>query len=113
MRGQPTSAEGRLYGVRMSRAMTAVCLAIMLLTGRAIRSQPQSPPSFEIASVKQNTTGASNVSVGARPGGYVGTNVPLRLLIQLAYRLRPFQVVGGPGWIDSDRFDLAARAPEN
>ena len=29
-----------------------------------------------------------------------------------AYRLRPFQVIGGPGWITIDHFDINARAPE-
>jgi uncharacterized protein (TIGR03435 family) len=70
----------------------------------------QSAPAFEVASVKTNTSGAAEGSLGPRPGGYGATNVPLRIVIVRAYQLRPFQVVGGPSWIDSERFDLDARA---
>jgi uncharacterized protein (TIGR03435 family) len=34
----------------------------------------------------------------------------LRHLITLAYRVRDFQVTGGPGWIDSERFNIDAKA---
>lgn len=48
-----------------------------------------------------------------RPGGgYAGTNLTLHQLVAEAFRLRPFQVIGGPGWIKIDRFDVNARAPE-
>lgn len=48
-----------------------------------------------------------------RAGGvYVGTNLTLHQLVTEAYRLRPFQVIGGPGWIKLDRFDINAKAPE-
>jgi len=70
------------------------------------------PAAFEVASVKQNTSGDTEGSIGPRPGGYAATNIPLRLLIVRAYELRSFQVAGGPGWIDSERFDLTARAAE-
>jgi uncharacterized protein (TIGR03435 family) len=69
-------------------------------------------PTFEVASVKRNTSGTATVSVGPRPGGYEATNVPLRLLVELAFGVRPSQIVGGPGWMLSERFDVAARAPE-
>lgn len=90
-----------------------VCACVLTATALPHAQQPPGQPAFEVASVRPNTSGATNVSVGSRPGGYAGTNVPLRILIVLAHRLRPFQVVGGPGWIDSDRFDITARAPEN
>jgi uncharacterized protein (TIGR03435 family) len=37
--------------------------------------------------------------------------VPVRLLVEIAYGVRPFQVIGGPGWIDTDGFDIDARPP--
>jgi uncharacterized protein (TIGR03435 family) len=39
--------------------------------------------------------------------------MPLRLLISNAFGIRPNRVIGGPNWIDSERFDISARAPEN
>jgi uncharacterized protein (TIGR03435 family) len=37
-------------------------------------------------------------------------NYRLRPLIQFAYRVQPFELVGGPDWIDSARFDITAKA---
>ena len=36
------------------------------------------------------------------------SNAPLRMLILLAYELLDDQLVGGPGWINTDRFDIVA-----
>jgi uncharacterized protein (TIGR03435 family) len=33
-------------------------------------------------------------------------------LISMAYKLESDKVIGGPGWLDWDRFDVAAKAPE-
>ena len=46
-----------------------------------------------------------------QPGGrYTATNVSVGMLIQNAYRLQSFQLVGGPTWLTVDRFDIVARA---
>src|SRR5688572_23886433 len=93
-------------------------IAILALFVCSVIASAQSPASsdvaFEVASVKPNKSGSGSSSSGTRPGGaFVATNITPKLLILSAYRLRPFQVTGGPGWIDSDRFDLVARPPEN
>ena len=63
--------------------------------------------------MKPNRSGLpSSGSTTRAGGGYVGTNLTLHQLVTEAYRLRPFQVIGGPGWIKIDRFDINARAPE-
>ena len=46
------------------------------------------------------------------PGRFTATNIPLKVLITNAYQLSFFQVVGGPGWVSTDRFDIAAKAPD-
>jgi uncharacterized protein (TIGR03435 family) len=37
------------------------------------------------------------------------TNEPVRLLIRLAFRLQDAQIVGGPAWIETDRYDIEAK----
>ncbi|HEY7441324.1 MAG TPA: TIGR03435 family protein [Vicinamibacterales bacterium] len=68
-------------------------------------------PTFEVASVRPNKSGEPFVRLGIQPGGrYTATNVPLRLLIRNAYQLQDSQIIGAPGWVDSDRFDIVAKA---
>lgn len=79
-------------------------------------ARPQAPApgtalAFEVASVKPNTSGDGRGMLGMQPGGrFTATNVALRMLIREAYQLQDFQLIGGPGWIASDRFDFVANA---
>src|SRR5215472_1875337 len=68
-------------------------------------------PSFEAATVKANKSGEVRMAVDFQGGGrFSATNVPLKILIALAYHVRPEAVTGGPGWLGSDRFDIVANA---
>jgi uncharacterized protein (TIGR03435 family) len=73
-------------------------------------------PAFDVASIKPNRSGPGESLAGFQPGGrFVSRNMPLRNLIGLAYGtplpLRPFQVVAGPSWVNTDGFDIDAKAP--
>ncbi len=107
---------GRPYNRRVGRAV-AVLVAVFTVASAAPFGQGQSPappaPAFDVASIKPNRSGERGSGSTTRPGGgYVGTNLTLHQLVTEAYRLRPFQVIGGPGWFKIDRFDINARAPE-
>jgi uncharacterized protein (TIGR03435 family) len=79
----------------------------------SVGAQAAPDPTFEVASVRPNKTGDGRVMLGLQPGGrFTATNVPLRLLIRQAYEIQEFQIVGGPNWLGSDRFDVVAKAPE-
>jgi uncharacterized protein (TIGR03435 family) len=76
---------------------------------------PSASPQFEVASIKPNKSGPGPQRIGFQPGGrFVATNIPVRDLISVAYGqpqpLPNFQIIGGPGWITSDRFDITAKA---
>jgi uncharacterized protein (TIGR03435 family) len=71
-------------------------------------------PAFEVASIKANKSGGPMAGPTNRPGGlFISTNRPLGVLIDVAYNLRRHQRVGGPDWIDAERFDIEARAEGN
>jgi uncharacterized protein (TIGR03435 family) len=42
---------------------------------------------------------------------FVGKAYTLRLLIAAAYELNPKTISGGPGWVDTETFDITARTP--
>jgi uncharacterized protein (TIGR03435 family) len=72
-----------------------------------------SKPTFEVASIKPNTSGTNNIMIANQPGGrFAATNATLRTLLSFAYRLPPgAQVIGGPSWLNSDHFDIVAKMP--
>jgi uncharacterized protein (TIGR03435 family) len=88
-------------------------LALLLIGTLSSAVQGQTPPAraeFEVASIKQNVSGERRAFLGMKNAGtFSAENVALRFLIQEAYGVRPFQIVGGPPWVDSDRFDVAAK----
>jgi bla regulator protein blaR1 len=70
---------------------------------------------FEVASIKRNNGDARQMIVLQRfvpVGGFEGINVTAESVIRLAYGLQDFQVVGGPKWISTDRFDIQVRGPQ-
>jgi uncharacterized protein (TIGR03435 family) len=75
--------------------------------------QIQDPPrqSFEVASVKPNTSGETSNFLQRRPGGnFAVGNMTLRGLIMFAYGIQGFQLVGAPDWVATERFDITAKA---
>jgi uncharacterized protein (TIGR03435 family) len=100
-----------------------VCVVLAVGIGRtsafAQATTPAAPVGFEVASVKPSDPNASTGMMGPmlsmRPqgaGGIAISNVPLRLLVRMAYGVQDFQIVGGPSWQLSSKFDISAKAPE-
>lgn len=94
-------------------------------TEKPVQTQPQAPlkplqsnPSaratprlhFEVASIKHNNSGSQMIRLGGGVGRYTATNAPLSLLIQNAYKVEDFQIIGAPAWIESERYDVEAKA---
>jgi uncharacterized protein (TIGR03435 family) len=94
------------------RHLLASLLAATAIAAQTTQSPDSPEPAFEVASVKANKTGAAGGSFVMPPGRFSATNIPLKVLITNAYQLSFFQVVGGPDWVSTDRFDIAARTPD-
>ena len=91
--------------------LTLACAVFALAPVVASQPPTENLPQFEVASIKLNKAGDNRVMIGVQPGGrFTATNVPLRLLIRNAYQLQDFQIVGGPGWITAERYDILAKA---
>ena len=85
------------------------------LTGALIstpvsRAQQQRPE-FEVASIKPNVNYDGRILLQVLPGGGLTTSgATLSFLLTLAYEVRSFQISGGAGWINSERFDVVAKS---
>ncbi len=65
---------------------------------------------FDVASVKREAGIASGITFAARGGTLTVQNNPLSNVIQNAYGMRHYQLIGGPDWIFSDRYNIQAKA---
>jgi uncharacterized protein (TIGR03435 family) len=70
------------------------------------------PPvtAFEVASVKANHSGDRNIGMFPTPGRLVVRNHTLRLLVKAAYHLKDYQLFGTSGWMETDSYDIDAKA---
>jgi uncharacterized protein (TIGR03435 family) len=102
---------------RVALIATAVTvLAAPILGGAAAVPQvsgvtlPDPSRSFEAASVRENKGGSLGSGFKSDAGHFAGTNMTLRSLLVSAFAVRDAQIVGGPGWLTTDRFDIVAKA---
>ncbi|HLK67866.1 MAG TPA: TIGR03435 family protein [Bryobacteraceae bacterium] len=85
---------------------------LSLLTTMPVLTQE---PKFEIADVHASTTAhsfAQNFGGVLRNGRYVNRDATMLNLIEAAYGVTEDTISGGPGWLDSDLFDVIAKVPE-
>ena len=78
----------------------------------AISAQSPPAPAFEVASVKTSPPGQAGGGWAGRGSQLIIQNDALRTIILGAYEVRSYQLAGGPEWIDTERFDIVARAPD-
>ena len=87
---------------------TAFVAALLLLPPSAVTQNR--PLAFEVASIHPNNSGSRSVYTTLDKGGrFTATNIPIKTLMIAAYKLQAYQIIGGPSWLDSDRYDITAR----
>ena len=93
-----------------------ICAVLVLTLAPLITiASPQSAGStdasfrFEVATIKPASPDARGNSINNRPGIFEVRNGSVRSLVQYGYSIHPAQVIGGPDWINSDRFDITAK----
>lgn len=94
--------------MKMKELALAMCLSAF--TFAQVQDSPKKA-AFEVASIRAaNQDG--NVDIDAVKGHFAAHNVTLKRLAALAYEIDPRQISGGPGWVDSDSYDINAKVPE-
>jgi uncharacterized protein (TIGR03435 family) len=97
----------------------AVCVVCLANAAHAQEQSPPPPPAseevkFEVTSVKKSgPMQPGGFRFGIQPGGRFNvTQIPVSLLITMAYGIQRYQLIAGPDWINSDRFDINAIAED-
>lgn len=89
-------------------------MRLMLLLVCTVGLSGQTAPQFEVASIKLTKSAESGSVIHKLPGGrFQGDRVTLRFLIVYAWNVADYQLMGGPKWLDSDRFDVVATPEQN
>ena len=93
------------------RPLVAIAL---FASGVAIAAQnPVNNPSFEVASVKPNKSGAAAGKAPGPEGDRVTAyNTRLLLFIQVAYNTSSDHIVSAPDWTITEKYDVVAKADQ-
>ncbi len=88
----------------------AAALTVPIVVGIMHAQSPAgaAAPKFEVASIKRDVSGEPAFFTCV-PKCHL-ERMTLKALIIFAYRVHDFQVTGGPGWIDSERYNIDAKA---
>jgi uncharacterized protein (TIGR03435 family) len=108
----------------MNLRLAGLLVVISIGIARSQQVAPTSRPQFDVASVRQSAMwrkqpmdsvnaalirqAAANFS---QHGKFELIGGPVNVLIQLAYNVKDFQVLGAPSWANSERYDVNAKAP--
>ena len=90
-----------------------IATTFWLLATAVVTLAAQAPDTFEVASLKPSLPGTRFTSK-LDAAQFNCTAHSLLNLIQSAYpdiEVQPWRVAGGPAWLDTDRWDLAAKLP--
>jgi uncharacterized protein (TIGR03435 family) len=81
-------------------------IALLIAVAGAMFAQT----TFEVAAIHINHGGADAPRINTPDGGrLMVTNYSLKALIRRAYDLQGVQISGGPGWLDTEKYDLEAK----
>jgi uncharacterized protein (TIGR03435 family) len=67
---------------------------------------------FEVASIRPSNADPGSSGINSGNGRINGVNVTLKRCIMGAYAVGPNQIFGGPDWMDTDRFEINAKAEQ-
>jgi uncharacterized protein (TIGR03435 family) len=110
------------------KQFVALANLVVLLSHSVYGQEVAIRPAFEVAEIKQNKSGGTQIDRDFLPGGMFSMrNMPMKMLLGYAFG-EPDQlltvdvelanqdlldnfITGAPGWVDTDRFDVLAKSP--
>src|SRR5688572_15553852 len=102
--------------IRVGGCMTRLALLLLGLAATAwpLAAQQTAASTFEVASVKRNVSNAPGSGANISPSGLLTiSNMPIRTLLRNVLELQEAQLIGGPDWMATERYDITAKPADN
>ncbi len=96
----------------MKPTTASAAIVLAFAAGAAFGQSAAAQPQFEAAQVKQSKPAAGRAweQITTDPGRMTGAGVTLKQLIFEAYDMPYYRIFGGPAWLDTEYYDLEAKA---
>src|SRR6266513_36819 len=91
--------------------MVLAVASLLVFGSWAAHGQPSVAQRFEVASIRPSDADPNSGSgIQTGHGRLDAKNVTLKRCIMGAFGVGPHQISGGPDWLESDRFEISAKA---
>ena len=99
----------------MPETLRAAAAALVVLASGVLAQSSATRPGFvefEVASIKPTPAGTAGRWIRMQSAHeFTAKNHAIKTLIAAAYNLNPKAISGGPAWVDSEHYDIVAKAP--
>jgi uncharacterized protein DUF3738 len=65
--------------------------------------------SFDVVSIKPTPPTVRSIAIETTPGRFLAKGATLSFLLQYSYGVQEFEIMDGPSWIQSDRFEIEGK----
>jgi uncharacterized protein (TIGR03435 family) len=114
------SADGNTISGNLTPGGPALLLNLVRATAETAWTIPEPPPppvampanatpEFTVATIKPSNPNAQGQGYGFRGQDVITSNTSVNWLITLAYSMHAHQVIGGPAWLGSEKYDILGR----
>jgi uncharacterized protein (TIGR03435 family) len=99
-----------------SLKMLLAAASMLFLVAPSLSAQAESPdlPKYDVATIKPTTASDGRRMFMFTPDGVSLAGVPVQMMLKEAFGLEDDHIIGAPGWIKTNRYDLQAKvAPDD
>ena len=103
------SQGGPSLALNLAKATPETAWAIPEPPPPPVRMAANANPAFEVATIKPSDPNRPGKVFTVRGQEVVTINTTISDILTMAYDLHPKQIVGGPSWLESDKYDLTGK----
>jgi uncharacterized protein (TIGR03435 family) len=107
--GNWTQGGGKPLPLNLERATDATAWTIPDAPAPVAPMKTDATPAFEVATIKPSQPNLPGKAFTMRGKEVLTLNTSVGDLIVFAYGLHPKQIVGGPSWIETEKFDITGQ----